>query len=73
MNVIYLYYTVGRFIVDICRTQGNLFTEVRIAEVNILPRSHIEAIEAIDRPTVLYVLYSTVWYSIVWYGIMYNI
>ena len=70
MNVIYLYYTVGRSIADIRKTQGNLFTEERIAEVNIPPRL---AIEAIDRPTVLYVLYSTVWYSIVWYGIMYNI
>ena len=38
-------------------TQGDIFTEAQIAEVNIPLRSYIEAM---DRPTVLYILYSTV-------------
>ena len=37
--------------------RGTIFTKVRSAEENMLPRSDIEAM---DRPTVLYVIYRMV-------------
>ncbi len=37
--------------------RGDIFTETRSAEVNMLPRSYIETM---DRPTVLYILYNMV-------------
>ena len=36
-------------------TRGDVFTEVQSAEVNISPRSYIEGM---DRPNVLYILYT---------------
>ena len=48
--------TVGRSIANISN-RGTIFTEVRSAEINMLPRSDIEAM---DRPTVLYVIYRMV-------------
>ena len=48
--------TVGRSIANIS-DRGAIFTEVQSAEVNMLPRSDIEAM---DRPTVLYVIYRMV-------------
>ena len=39
------------------QTQGDIITEAQSTEVNMPPRSYIEAI---DRPTVLYILYSTI-------------
>ena len=38
-------------------TRGDIFTEARSAEVNMPPRLYIEAM---DRPTVLYILYTMV-------------
>ena len=38
-------------------TRGNIFTSVLCVSVNMPPRSYIEAM---DRPTVLYVLYTMV-------------
>ena len=38
-------------------TRGDIFTDARSAEVNMPPRSYIEAM---DRPTVLYILYTMV-------------
>ena len=51
-----IYSTVGRSIADIY-DRGTIFTEACSAEVNMSPRSDVEAM---DRPTVLYVIYCMV-------------
>ena len=51
-----IYSTVGRYIANIY-DRGAMFTEVRSAEINMAPRSDIEAM---DGPTVLYVIYRMV-------------
>ena len=38
-------------------TRGDIFTKARSAEVNMPPKSYIEAM---DQPTVLYILYTMV-------------
>ena len=48
------YSKAGRSVADI---SGDIFTEAQSAEINMLPRSDIEAI---DRPTVLSILYSMI-------------
>ena len=54
--ICYIYSTVGRSIADIY-ARGDIFTKAQSAEVNMPPRSYIEAM---DQPTVLYILYTMV-------------
>ena len=51
-----IYSTVGRSIADIS-DRGAIFTKAPSAEVNMASRSDVEAM---DRPTVLYVIYCMV-------------